>query len=102
MVRPPTISVIGQAEAMRWLTVMVGSSKGMPRYPCRSCQIQLRYCLQTGSARPYLTMMLCMAAGLITPWVKVNGPPGTECIMAKMAIVARNKVKSSDRSRWTR
>ena len=31
MVRPPTIKVIGQAEAMRWLTVIVGSSKGMPR-----------------------------------------------------------------------
>ena len=41
-------------------------------------------------------MMLCMAAGLRTPWVKVNGPPGTECIMAKMAIVARSRVKSSD------
>ena len=76
IVSPPTINVIGQAEAMRWLTVIVGSSKGMPRYPCSSCQIQLRYCLQTGAARPYLTMMLCSAAGVMSPWVKENGPPG--------------------------
>ncbi len=31
MVRLPTISVIGQAEAISWFTVMVGSSKGIPR-----------------------------------------------------------------------
>ena len=52
MVRAPTIRVMGQAEAMRWFTVIVGSSKGMPRYPWSSCHIHLRYCFQMGSARP--------------------------------------------------
>ena len=31
MVRPPTISVMGQAEAIKWFTVIVGSSNGIPR-----------------------------------------------------------------------
>ena len=44
-------------------------------------------------------MMLCMADGVMSPWVKEKGPPGTECIMAKMAIVARNRTNSSDRMR---
>ncbi len=44
-------------------------------------------------------MMLCIAAGVISPCVKENGPPGTACIMAKMATVARNRTNSSDKMR---
>ena len=45
-------------------------------------------------------MMLCIAAGVMSPCVNENGPPGTECIMAKMATVARNRTNISDRIRW--
>jgi len=58
--------------------------------PSSSASVRGRGRAKTGS---------CMAAGVMSPWVKVNGPPGTECIMANMATVARNRVKISDRNR---
>jgi len=87
---------------MKWFTVVVGCSNGIPRSPWSSAQSQWRYCLQIGSSSPYFRMMFAIPVGGSGCWVTLNGPPGTACMSPKMTMLTMRMTSSSVRNRCTR